>query len=110
MFFKKKSTTIRWDYDSNQTAAFKFVIAVKSIKPFKKSFFGVQNSPASFTFVHDAMEVLGEIKSMEGFELKTKDILLLAPEDELGSLAIGDTIRLLIAKAGGCFKFEKVDA
>lgn len=109
MFFKKNYTTIRWDYNFNQTAAFKIVMTVKSIKPFKKSLFGVQNTPGSLTCVHEPMEILGEIQSMEGFELKTKDILLLAPEDELRSLAIGDTIRLLVAKAGGCFKFEKVD-
>ncbi|MCE5317925.1 MAG: hypothetical protein LLG04_11295 [Parachlamydia sp.] len=108
MFFNKKFTTIRWNYNSYEIAAFKFVMTVKSIKPFQKSFFGVQNSPGSATFVHEAMEVLGEIQSMEGVELKTKDILLLAPKDELGSLAIGDTIRLKIAKSGGCFKFEKV--
>lgn len=108
MFFGKYYHVIRWDDHSNQTADSKLKIVINSIKPFKRSFFGVRNAPAAFDFVPNAMEILGEVTSLEAMQLENKTILFLVPEEDLCPLKQGDIIELWLTKVGNCFKFEKV--
>ena len=83
MFFKNKYHEIRWDDRENQTSIGKLTIVIDSIKPFKTSLFGTRNSDAAFDFVPNPVEILGQVKLVEGVQLDKTNVLFLVPEEEL---------------------------
>lgn len=108
MFFKNKYHEIRWNDSRNRTSIATLTIAIESIRPFKNSLFGTRNSDSAFDFVPDPMEIIGQVKSMEGMHIKQKEVLFLVPEEEVGPLKPGDSIMMRLSTTCYCYKFEKI--
>ncbi len=107
MFFKNKHEEVRWEYHANRNPIGKITISINSIRPFKKSFFGMKNPQGCFAFVPNAMEVRGKVHSTEKIKLQFSDVVFLVPEEELSSFVPGDLALLWMSEPGLCFKIEK---
>lgn len=107
MFFRKKYEEVRWDDHANRSPVGKITAAIQSIKPYKKSFFGIQNPRGCFNYVPNAMEIRAKIQSADNMQLQFSDLVFLIPEEEVSELAPGDSAILWLSEPGLCFKVEK---
>lgn len=108
MFFKNKYHEIRWNDSRSQTSIATLTITIESVRPFKNSLFGTRNSDSALDFVPNPMEMIGQVKSMDGICTNQKKVLFLVPEEEIGHLKTGDSIMMWLSKTCYCFKFEKI--
>ncbi len=107
--FRKKlanTTVVLWGTRGNQVLDKKIRMTIHEIKPFKKTFLGVQNHPSSLGFVADAMEVKGE--ALE--DIEKNNIFFLVPEFEIESFQPQEEVELWISDKGYCYKIEKISS